>query len=457
MVMAVARCDGDKQGGGTGTGTGTGSGTGFAAASTYARAFNTSAAPSGLTTTKDGGFVVMANAVAFATFGNNETTPWLLRFDADGNVVWQEAYNTPFTSNGYSIIQCNDGGFVFAGTTVSVNGAGTDALVVKLDADGKLVWQKEYGTSGEDFAKDIQQTLDGGYIFTGYSNFGGAKNHVWVVKLDATGGVTWQKSYAGSDQEFGTIIRTVRNGSGYVFAANTTSYGQHVPLNFSPDIFPWIVKINLDGSYVWQKAYGDFPGNGDVSIAPAGLIEIGTTDGFIVAGAKSATHAVGSMFFLRLSPIGQLLSDRWSGRYGIIQSFDVLQNEAYLAVGMMRTIPADSPTQRAAFINTNSSYTNAQQTYTLSGLGSLSLVKAQPPDKFIGVGATLNDGVVIMKGDSNGNVASLSEQVDMGFNGGASSFLDHDTTSSVNDTSATVTTPAGIIVSTSVAGKQLAP
>ena len=73
-----------------------------------------------------------------------------------------------------------------------------DAWIVKLDASGTIVWNKLYGGSQEDVANSIQQTPDGGYIICGYTlssangsvigiNHGG--RDYWVIKLDANGNI----------------------------------------------------------------------------------------------------------------------------------------------------------------------------------------------------------------------------------------------------------------------------
>jgi hypothetical protein len=80
-----------------------------------------------------------------------------------------------------------------------------DYWVVKLDATGNLQWQKSLGGTGYDEATSVQQTTDGGYIVAGTSNSTGGDitgNYdsgfygywYWIVKLGATGNLQWQES-----------------------------------------------------------------------------------------------------------------------------------------------------------------------------------------------------------------------------------------------------------------------
>ncbi|HZX62539.1 MAG TPA: hypothetical protein VFE66_04930, partial [Bacteroidales bacterium] len=85
--------------------------------------------------------------------------------------------------------------------------------------DIALQWQKNYGGSAGEIARSVQQTTDGGYIFAGTtvsidSNIVG--NHglgdYWVVKTDPLGIVQWQKCYGGSSYEDAYCIKQTLDG-----------------------------------------------------------------------------------------------------------------------------------------------------------------------------------------------------------------------------------------------------
>src|SRR5436190_12259968 len=112
------------------------------------------------------------------------------------------------------IEQTQDGGYIVAGTSNSVNGDVTnhhgtastsDCWIIKLNSAGTILWQKSYGGTNNDYASSIKQTTDGGYIFSGYTssndgdvsgNHGGFEDG-WVVKTDSTGTLIWQKCLGG--------------------------------------------------------------------------------------------------------------------------------------------------------------------------------------------------------------------------------------------------------------------
>lgn len=112
---------------------------------------------------------------------------------------WARSYGGVGRDGASSVQQTTDGGYIVAGSTDSFSAGSNDAWVFKLDASGIIVWQKTYGGAGNDNASWIQQTSDGGYIVAGYtSSYGAGGIDAWVLKLDSTGNVVWQRTYAGN-------------------------------------------------------------------------------------------------------------------------------------------------------------------------------------------------------------------------------------------------------------------
>jgi hypothetical protein len=74
-------------------------------------------------------------------------------------------------------------------------------------------WAKTYGGSGWEQANSVQQTSDGGYIVAGDTNSSGVGDYdVWVLKLNSTGGITWQKTYGGSGEDCAYSIQQPLTG-----------------------------------------------------------------------------------------------------------------------------------------------------------------------------------------------------------------------------------------------------
>ncbi|MBI4654591.1 MAG: hypothetical protein HY752_06310 [Nitrospirae bacterium] len=223
--------------------------------------------------TSDGGYIVAGGT---NSFGAGYTDAWVLKLDSSGNVTWQKTYGGADWDCANSIRQTSDGGYIVAGWT-----AGYDSWVLKLDSSGNVTWQKTYdGGADWDYANSIRQTSDGGYIVAGWTySFGAGNSDAWVLKLDSSGNVTWQKTYGGAGGEFANSIQQTSDG-GYIVAGYTfTSFGA----DYDADV--WVLKLDSSGNVTWQKTYGG------VHYDYANFIQQTSDGGYIVAGETSSFGA----------------------------------------------------------------------------------------------------------------------------------------------------------------------
>ncbi|OAA32504.1 hypothetical protein AT15_00045 [Kosmotoga arenicorallina S304] len=242
--------------------------------------------------TSDGGYVVAAhtNSNDGDVSGNHGSFDyWIVKLDGSGDIQWQKCLGGSTHDYAGSIIQTSDGGYVVAGHTasndgdVSGNHGDFDYWVVKLDGSGTIQWQKCLGGSTRDYAESIIQTSDGGYVVAGHtaSNDGDVSgNHgyydYWIVKLDGSGDIQWQKCLGGSSYDYAKSIIQTSDG-GYVVAGNTASNDGDVSGNHG-DFDYWVVKLNGTGNIQWQKCLG----GSDIDVA---LSIIQTNDGgYVIAG-----------------------------------------------------------------------------------------------------------------------------------------------------------------------------
>lgn len=206
---------------------------------------------------------------------------WIIKLDAKGNEIWQKTIGGNGQEKLQSIYQTADGGYIVAGSSSSdaspkdakgqsdPYGKSEDAKgnldywVVKLDKNGTIEWQKTIGGKYYDELKSIVATKDG-YLLGGYSNSpeSGDKNQnnigvgdYWIVKIDKTGNILWQKTIGGDqDDNLYTLIPT-RDG-GFIAGGNSNSGATNSKTtgNTSGTDF-WVLKFDANGMVQWQETY----------------------------------------------------------------------------------------------------------------------------------------------------------------------------------------------------------
>jgi uncharacterized delta-60 repeat protein len=249
--------------------------------------------------TADGGYIVAGTTYSF---GAQTGDFWLLKLNSGGSIAWQKTYGGSGDDEAYSVRQTSDGGYIVAGTTNSFGTPGYDAWVLKLNSAAGIVWSKTYGGSYFDIAYAIQNTSDGGYIVAGSTNSfdGGGYDHAWVLKLNSTGGITWQNTYGGYGNDEASSVQQTADG-GYIVAGDTNSSGAYYD-NF------WVFKLDSNGSVVWSYTYGGSDYDDAYSV------EQTADGGYIVAGTTYSFGAgFGDFWLLKLNSAGLVV---WQNTYG---------------------------------------------------------------------------------------------------------------------------------------------
>ena len=127
----------------------------------------------------------------------------------------------------YSVVQTTDGGYALAGYTGIVNLRG-DFWLVKTDSAGKMLWNRQYGGSYEEFgAYSLVQLSDGGYALAGGLGLAEPMNAVrdfLLVRADSSGAQLWNRTYGGSSDDYATSMVKTNDGA-YVLIGSTTVNG----------------------------------------------------------------------------------------------------------------------------------------------------------------------------------------------------------------------------------------
>lgn len=266
--------------------------------------------------TSDGGYIFSATTssndgdVKGHNGGGGDQDSWIVKIDAKGSILWQKCFGDISLDASNQIVEAFDNGYIAsvfftkitsqgevrANQLIKINKLGEiewqkeikydkiiktsdgnyficsesnwpeigDINYMKINQQGEILWEKKIGGSSDDYARDVQQTSDGGFVITGvtFSNDGDVSgNHgngdIWMVKLNSNGNIEWQRCIGGSDFDEHYLSVLPTNDGGYMITTGAYSldgdFLDHIG-DKSGDI--WIAKMNKFGVIEWKKCIG---------------------------------------------------------------------------------------------------------------------------------------------------------------------------------------------------------
>ncbi|MEW6201153.1 MAG: hypothetical protein AB1546_04205, partial [bacterium] len=193
-----------------------------------------------------GGYLVICYTMSF---GAGSADAWVLKLDSSGEQEWSKTFGGKDADEIYHIQQTTDGGYIAAGGTRSSGMGGGDFWILKLNNNGEKEWEKTFGGKKRDRASHIKQTIDEGYIVAGGTiSYGSGNYDFWVLKLDANGNEIWQKTFGGQSFDWANFVQQTSDGR-YVIAGGTRSFGAGMN-----DL--WVLGLDSSGNMTWEKTYG---------------------------------------------------------------------------------------------------------------------------------------------------------------------------------------------------------
>ncbi|MCT2560742.1 T9SS type A sorting domain-containing protein [Chryseobacterium herbae] len=252
--------------------------------------------------TQEGGFLLSGTSYSGKGLDKKEDSKggsdiWLIRINEFGDELWQKTLGSSSDEEARSVIQTTDLGFFVAGNRQSslpfdyaqgklpqgTSGYGSkDVWISRLDKNGKVLSETILGGKGLDEVEKMIPTRDGGALLGIYSrsseirvsgstdkssattphpvsrtaksteNFG--EGDYWIVKLDKTGKVEWEKNFGGKGDDH---IRTLAlTSAGYVIGGESRSErsgNKTVGIEEGTDL--WLISLNERGDEIWQKSF----------------------------------------------------------------------------------------------------------------------------------------------------------------------------------------------------------
>ncbi len=247
--------------------------------------------------TPDRGFIVTG---CTRSTGAGKKDVYLLKLDSLGQLQWSRTFGGAGDDEGLSVRQTFDGGYIVCGTTNSSGHGYTDVYLLKVNASGSLTWSKTYGGAGGDTGSAVRQTADSGFVLVGTTgSFGTGYSSVYAVRTDKNGDSLWATTYGGARADLGYTVENTSDG-GFIFGGATVPTGAGY-------YDAYLVKTDPTGSVEWENNYG-----GDKEDMAYSILETASGD-FIIAGKTDSYNTYSKAYLIRVNPIGDPL---WTRYYG---------------------------------------------------------------------------------------------------------------------------------------------
>ncbi len=295
---------------------------------------------------------------------------WIVKLSSEGKIIWSKTYGGSDDDRGGTISKTTDDGFIVSGYSrsndgnVSTNSGSYDHWIVKLDAEGNLLWEKTFGFLGDDRAFAVKQTPDEGFVTAGFldvDNYEGpnivpvktnkaAKSlktlhgvgEFWVHKLDKNGIKEWEKFFGGSSNDRANDI-VVTNEGHFILIGATESNDFDISNNKGSYDY-WVVKINALGDLIWEKTFG---GSG-IDIANA-ITQTNDGNYVIIGDSRSADGDVNEnkgnadVWIIKINTNGDLLEQLSIGGTDFDTAQDIFETKSgtFLISGHTRSKDGD--------------------------------------------------------------------------------------------------------------------
>ena len=250
--------------------------------------------------TVDGGYVIAGRTQSYG-WGDHDV--WLLKTNANGDTTWAKRYGGYWDDYAFSVQQTTDGGYIVAGAT-QPSGNVFDVYLVKTDADGDTMWTRIYGWPNHDYGYSVRQTIDGGYVITGYATF--ADSRALLLRTDANGDTLWTKFY--HDKSSGHAVQQTADG-GYIVVGTAVTDS-----TYWDDVY--LLKADANGDTMWTKRYGGYRSDSGRSVQQT------ADSGYIVTGYFGAVNGR-DVWLLRTDANGDTFWTTTYGGYSLDDGYEV--------------------------------------------------------------------------------------------------------------------------------------
>lgn len=229
----------------------------------------------------------------------------LRRLSASGEELWSFNYSDPNATVQdltFSDIKLSTDGHIMLTGNANYGYPDTyhNFFLAKIDIDGNLIWWQTYTQAHAQWAKEVIQTSDGGYLMVGHNNTDGAANSLSLqaIKTDAQGDIEWEyiQNNSSNDAIRHQAYAVIEDDNGNFYISASINQILHNGTDF------YLVKLDALGNLLWDKIV-------DHDIGGEGRDVLLKSNGNILLCGWHAPNWIARPLVIELNTDGQVLAE----------------------------------------------------------------------------------------------------------------------------------------------------
>ena len=190
----------------------------------------------------------------------------IARISGNGTILWSRVYGGSGADLFTHIFSCSDGNFLALGETNSFGAGGTDLYIVRFDPNGNVIWERTAGGASQETARGIAEVSDG-YVITGGTQSAGAGFwDIYMEKLSFSGVTQWSRAWGGGGGDIAGQPLAANNGEIWITGFTFIASGNHDPILF---------RISANGNLLSASRYSIPVNNGLNGLVSSGTGMVG--------------------------------------------------------------------------------------------------------------------------------------------------------------------------------------
>jgi hypothetical protein len=246
----------------------------------------------------DGGFLLVGST---GSIPDGNTDIYLVRVSENGDCLWSKTFGNSFSQKGMAIADDVDGNIYLTGFTSDISGY--DLLIMKLNADGELIWEIIKGGLDWDFGSDIAIRNDKMVVCGSTYSYGNGGADGYVLELNTNGDIIHEYTFGYDGNDKLTDVFINENNEIFLGGSIETTDGSQ---------FPWLLFLNPDYTVQWEEIFQSFQHGEIRDISPS------DDSGILICGVFNGSETdFSSGFYLKMSMAGETIWQQQSDEYTV--------------------------------------------------------------------------------------------------------------------------------------------